>query len=247
MTELPLPHALDNFLVRQLTAQALRYQVGQQLWCPGCQQCLDWQNAVGLDLVGKASQKLHFTRVVCGTCWDQGIRQNVPTAVTECARHTGEEIEAKVCDGRLFIDEDTLASVKIGTTKEPVTRMLHDGQMIHTEGYRVIITGCEWAEGIACQDAKTKTWWVIEPETGFAMGKGPTRSAAAVAAEKSVRLAGQAKYLKVKTKAQRQRAQLLKGNAAQAQASQAAAAAKEGVRIGTGTGPRSSSFGRTPC
>ena len=209
MTELQPPQAQDNFLIRHITAQALRYQASQQMWCGACQNCLDWQNAVSFD-VKKPDGTFVYTKVFCDKCWDNGISQNVPKVMADLAAKHGPGYTHEITDGRMFIDEHEVAAVQFESVKTPVTRLLRDGQTIQTEGYRIVIQGCDWVDAVACHDEKAKKWWVIERETGFSIANGPTRIAAGTAAEKSIRKAGKAKYDEVKAKALRQAARIIK-------------------------------------
>jgi hypothetical protein len=209
MTETESSKVLDNFLVRHLTAQALRYQVGQQMWCGACQGCLDWQDAVSFD-VKKPDGSLVYTKVFCGKCWDSSVGRNVPKVMADLEAKHGPGYTREITDGRMFIDEEEVATVQFEGVKMPVTRLLRDGQTIQTEGYRIVIQGCAWVDAVVCHDEKVKKWWVIERETGFSIANGPTRIAAGAAAEKAIRKAGKTRYDEVKAKALCQQARLLK-------------------------------------
>ena len=58
-----------ELLERKLTGNLLRYQVGQQMWCRGCQNLLDVRHSVSLDLL-RAGELLSTTSY-CGEGWDR--------------------------------------------------------------------------------------------------------------------------------------------------------------------------------
>lgn len=201
----PTTPPLDNFLRRHLTGQMLRYQVGQQMFCPTCERILDWQNAVSLDLTGKKSGKLYFTKVFCGPCFD---KLTVEAAVKAATEKSGEGIEVTVTDGRAFLSEDERSNAKVSDTPATFRHAKGNRTRHAVQGYRVEFEGVDWAAFFLYRNEEAKTWYVCDEETGASIGRNGDRDVAVREAERALRKAGKKKFLAAQArllKQQRQR------------------------------------------
>lgn len=188
---------LDTFLRRHLTGQMLRYQVGQQMFCPTCERILDWQNAVSLDLTGKKTGKLYFTKVFCGPCFD-GL--TVDAAVKAATEKSGEEIEVNVTDGRAFLDEDEKSTAKVSDTPATFRHAKGNWTRHAVQGYRVEFEGLDWGVFFLYHNDESKTWYVCDEATGAAIGRNGNRDVAVREAERALRKAGKKKFLAAKAR-----------------------------------------------
>jgi hypothetical protein len=167
------------------------------MFCRACEICLDWQDAVSLDLTGKKTCKIYFTRVFCGKCFD---KLNVQAAVKTAREKTGEEIVVTTTDGRQFLDDHELTSAKVAETAETFSQRAANWTRHDVQGYRVEIERIDWGRFFLYQNATTSNWHVCEEETGAAFSTSSNRQAALREAEQSLRKAGKKKFLAARTR-----------------------------------------------
>lgn len=172
---------------QKLSFEALKYQVGQTMFCRGCDEILDCHNAVSFDFHGVDSGKLHATFCLCGRCAD---RLDVAPAIAKGEAAAKEKLTLTKTDGRLF-DEDgfpiepmVFEPIKFGTAQ--VTGWTQ------VCGKRVKFPG--WEEFGFGVYANKETFFVVEFTCGFALGRGETEQGAAVNALKNLEKNGKEKF-----------------------------------------------------
>lgn len=164
---------------QKLSFEALKFQVGQTMFCRGCDEILDCHNAVSFDFHGVDSGKLHATFCPCGRCAD---RLDVAPAMAKGEAAAKEKLTLTKTDGRLF-DEDgfpiepmVFEPIKFGTAQ--VTGWTE------VDGKRVKFPG--WTQFSFGVYQNKDRFFVVEFTSGFAVGQGETEQGAAAAALKNL-------------------------------------------------------------
>ena len=86
---------LFDAMREEVTGNMLRYQVGQQMFCPVCSAILDYRRAVSVDVMVKG--KLHRTAVSCAPCWDTDLGPKIHAMATKLA---DQGVTVETVDGR---------------------------------------------------------------------------------------------------------------------------------------------------
>jgi hypothetical protein len=179
-----------ELLERRLTGNLLRYQVGQQMWCRGCDNLLDVQNTVSLDLLREG--ELLSTTAYCGDCWDRA------RAVARAkARRLGCVLE--VTDGRTADPDDVPCDprpcVRLGArgpffTRKP-KRVAVRGVAVTFHGDEVpaLVRQQRWFAYRNPQGG----WWVVHEGLGLAAARGHCLSGALARAIGSFRRTNEAR------------------------------------------------------
>lgn len=201
-TALELPPEIDGFLSRHLGFQSLLYQCGHQMWCKGCRQCLDANNAVSLDVYSVAAGKLLSTVALCGSCFDsldlERARSNAEAAAKEPCR-------LETFDGRELDADGFPLGVKLdgaGLVFQARRRKGNSGPYSWTSvtGRKVEFAGYE-DFGFAVYADGDGRWFCVELTTGAALGHGSSAKGAACRAMQSLVKHGRAKFVSAMARA----------------------------------------------
>lgn len=214
MTTLIAQSIIGDTVKELLTAQALKYQVGHQIFCPACQNVMDWQSAVGVDLVkANDSNELIFTRAFCARCFDNGISANIPKTIEEAKAKCQCDVEAQVIDGREYLDELTLLNYKIAPSLQDFRTRWKDG-WVDVQGHRVELPSMPWAgQWFVYKFPDKDRWSMVEESTGFSAGGSGTMKGAVIAGTRALHNCGEEKFKTVMAKAQKTNAKLAKQQA----------------------------------
>lgn len=79
-----------SWLEKIMNRNILKYQVGQQMFCPRCQGVMDFRRAVGADIYiqkgdDKDTKKLLSSHAWCTACWDNPVYKEYVTALARLA------------------------------------------------------------------------------------------------------------------------------------------------------------------
>lgn len=164
-----------ELLERKLTGTMLRYQVGHQLWCRGCENMLDVKRSVSMDL--SRDGVLLSTTMYCGDCWDRS------RAVARAkARQLG--VSVKITDGRTVDHDDVPCDprqcVRIGARGRFLTR---SPKFVPVRGVAVEFHGDEIPQIVREQRwfayrTPKGGWWVVHAVKGLAAAHGRCLSGA---------------------------------------------------------------------
>lgn len=185
-----------------LKFQSLKYQCGRQMWCKGCETCLDVNDAVSIDAIGVVSGKLHSTFALCGKCADKAIpSMNLELA----AQRAGEPVKVETFDGRLYdVDGFPLPGVEITVELSefktrrnvaPKEAKRRKYEFVPVSGYNVALEGFEEFGFAAYESPDNKgQWFLIELSTGASLASGDSPKTAATKAMASLAKHGKSKF-----------------------------------------------------
>ena len=172
----------------QVTANMLRYQVGQQMFCPKCDQCLDWQKAVSIDTIGATTQKLYRSVILCAKCADE-LLPGYSERLHEASVKAGEPFTIKTADGRDFDEDghyDPAPPPVYGVTMELLAAR-PKGQSERVSAVEVKSLP-DWGRFVVYQFGKL--WFLLDVRTGYSVAKGDTRDEAVRGAWRRMRQVG---------------------------------------------------------
>jgi hypothetical protein len=179
-----------------LLGNMLRYQVGSQMWCPACHQCLDWQDAVGIDFINPDASVV-YTKCYCGTCYDTRISANINATRLELEHKVQRPVSIKITDGRQYLDDSgAILDAVIQEDLVPCKTRHKDVGWVDVMGFRVSFGDTPWAGQCFVYQSKSGQWHVIEPRTGSALATSGSRQAAVLRAGQSLLRVGEEKFLK---------------------------------------------------
>lgn len=193
-----LPAELESHLQQAVTAQMLKYAAGTVMFCPGCQNCLDWRSTVSIDFIGKASGKLHSTATLCAACADKALPGLGERLSQACAK-AGEGLEVRTSDGRDWYEDENGIEIYDPAPKPALGKPVEfnaarpEGKSEWVKGYE-LGPGClpDWAPWVV-YELKGQVWFVVELRTGFAVARGDTWSEAVILARRRLNKAGKEK------------------------------------------------------
>jgi RNase P subunit RPR2 len=85
-------------LERTLTKRMLKYTAGHVMFCPTCDNILDWSRTVDTSFIAKDSGDAFKTIITCTECFDAKVKP----VLEGSAIKVGENVEIKIIDGRDF-------------------------------------------------------------------------------------------------------------------------------------------------
>jgi hypothetical protein len=179
-----------------LQGNMMRFQVGQQMFCPACHSILDWQDAVAIDFENPDKSCI-FTKCYCGTCFDLRIATNVNQARVDIEAKVQRPVSVKITDGRQYLDDHgTLVNAVMQEELVPCkTRFKKDG-WVDVLGFRVDFNDMPWAgHCFVYQSDVDKMWSVVESRTGSAISRSGSRQSAIWAAARRLAKVGEEKFL----------------------------------------------------
>jgi hypothetical protein len=100
-TQLEKP--VESFLGKHLNKQLLKHAAGSNMFCPGCDKCLDCKSTVLATIhrtVNDGPEEIVRSYTLCAKCWDERgpvVRQAVDKVV---ARSPQLKARLEVVDGR---------------------------------------------------------------------------------------------------------------------------------------------------
>ena len=85
-------------LERTLTKRMLKYTAGHVMFCPTCDNILDWSRTVDTSFIARDSGDAFKTIITCTECFDTKIKP----VLEGSAIKVGDNVEIKIIDGRDF-------------------------------------------------------------------------------------------------------------------------------------------------
>ena len=188
---------LESFMGQQITAELLKFAAGQHIFCPGCQNVLDWQQIVTIDFKGVNTGKLHAVQVLCCLCADK-LLPGIESRLTGAQKKAGERLKLHVTDGRDWNEEEEYDPAPELKLSGPVRLLAArpDKATEAVDAFRVDSGLQDWAHWFLYQMPGGR-WFVCEMTTGYAASSGNTAKEAAVAAFRRLRQVGKAKFYSV--------------------------------------------------
>lgn len=159
---------LENLMERTINRNSLRYSVGQTMFCPSCQTCMDVTRAVEITAYRRGNVPA-AVRVCCASCYDANLAPKLETLRAKYAA-TGHTIA--VLDGRiLFAPEINPAP----PTPNPVHKcdVVIGGDYVTHQGVRVTVLRLKedfWTHRMhwVCRSHKTGREIIIKSAARFA-------------------------------------------------------------------------------
>lgn len=183
----------------RLEFDALKYQVGQAIFCPICEQVLDVHRAVGIDtFADKEAKQLKHTTVLCEACFEQFYPKDMVAEFRD-AVHT------VLHDGRL-LDRSGHPFFADGVTLSWVLEKFQskglDGWHEH-DGYPIELMLPRWTQpvkGWVYLLEKWK-WYLVEASCGIAISQSVTMKGAIGRAWRDLSRVGEKKFRRAVEKA----------------------------------------------
>jgi hypothetical protein len=165
-------------MVQQLTAQMLRHQAGRQMRCAICDDILDWNNAVSVDVVRSERDELVTTTMTCGPCFDAWYHGD-DQSLDPIRAKAGGPVTVKITDGRDYTEEgdyQPVPPIRVGGVVEYCIATREGA--VRVQGQWVANGDCPWRRPIAMHRSETGRYVLTDVCTGhrLAIGDAPQRA-----------------------------------------------------------------------